>query len=115
LKSPEAFGEKVTSMVQLAPAARVDPQVLLSAKLALAMMAETLSVAVPVFFNVIDSAVVVAPTISWPKASFVTDSETAGAPPADIAPVQPLIQQSPSRMTIAWGFISSLQQRPECR
>jgi hypothetical protein len=47
LKLPEEEGVKDTLMVQLAPEARVEPQVLVWAKLALAAMLEMFSGAVP--------------------------------------------------------------------
>ena len=49
---PAAVGLKVTVMVQLAPAARLEAQVLVSVKSPLALMLVMLRVAVPVFLSV---------------------------------------------------------------
>ena len=52
VSAPAAVGVKVTEMVQLALAARLDPQVLVSAKLPEAAMPLIEREAVPVFFKV---------------------------------------------------------------
>lgn len=53
---PAAVGVKVTEMVQLAPAARLDPQVLVSAKSPLTLTLVKERLALPVFVSVKASA-----------------------------------------------------------
>jgi hypothetical protein len=52
LSVPVVVGVKVTEMVQLAPAATLEPQVLVSAKLPDALMPVTESAALPLFVRV---------------------------------------------------------------
>jgi hypothetical protein len=51
LREPVALGVKVTLRVQLAPAARLEPQVLVWAKSPLTVMLVIVRVALPVFFS----------------------------------------------------------------
>jgi hypothetical protein len=60
---PGAFGLKVTEMVQLAPALRVVPQVLVWEKSPLAVMLEMVSETVPVLVRVTACALLLFPTI----------------------------------------------------
>ncbi len=78
-KLPEVVGVKVTLMIQLACDARVEPQVVASAKLAVAEMLTMLSAAVPSLLKVTDCAGLALPTISLPKVRVVGDNLAAGA------------------------------------
>jgi hypothetical protein len=51
LRDPLALGVKVTLRVQLAPAAKLEPQVLVWAKSPLTVMLVIVRVALPVFFS----------------------------------------------------------------
>jgi hypothetical protein len=53
VSAPSAVGVNVTLMAQFAPAARLEPQLLVCAKLALAEMLVMLKLAVPPFVSVI--------------------------------------------------------------
>jgi hypothetical protein len=75
---PAAVGVKVTEMVQLAPAATLVPQVLVSAKLDEAAILLIVRVAVPVFFKVTVWAALVVPTVWLAKVRLVGDKLTAG-------------------------------------
>jgi hypothetical protein len=87
-KEPLAAGVKVTLMAQLAPAATLDPQLLLCAKsLGLAPVSAMLVMlrdAVPVFFRVAVWAVLVAPTDWLPKARLVADRLKVGCSPTPV-------------------------------
>src|SRR6266852_2592593 len=61
---PPSMGTKVTLMVQLAPAGRLEPQLSVSLKLALAAMLVMLSVAVPLLLSMTDCEALAVPT-SW--------------------------------------------------
>jgi hypothetical protein len=71
---------KATEIVQLAPAAMLGLQVLLSEKLALAFMLLSVKLAVPVLVSVMVSAGLVVPRVCVPKVRLVGDSVTAGLP-----------------------------------
>jgi len=94
----EVLGVKVTVTMQFAPDARVEPQVLVSPKLALAAILTMLSVAVPELLSVTVCAALVVPTASKPKVRSVTDKVTLGVPPTDPPsdpPPQPLSRPNP--------------------
>jgi len=76
---PATVGVKVTLMVQLAPAARLEPQVLSCAKLPVATILEMVSAAVPVLVNVTACAALVVPKGWLEKVRLVTDKLTTGA------------------------------------
>ena len=76
---PEAMGLNVTAMVQLAPPATLDPQVLAWAKLVLATMLVIVSVALPVLVRVTVCAALVVPTLTLLKVKLAGESWTAGA------------------------------------
>jgi hypothetical protein len=78
---PAAVGLKVTLRVQLALAARLEPQVLVWEKSPLAAMLEIVSAALPLFVSVIVSAELVVPTSWLPKLYDVGDRFTTGANP----------------------------------
>ena len=75
LREPLAVGVKVTLRVQLAPAARLEPQVLVWEKSSLSVMLEIVRAALPSFLSVIVSAELVVPTTWLPKS--YEDSERA--------------------------------------
>src|SRR5580658_1560314 len=85
---PFAAGVKVTLMVQLAPAARELPQVLVWAKapLLVPVMAilVMLTAVLPVLLNVTVWAVVVVPTFSLPKLRLVAERFRPGAVPVPL-------------------------------
>jgi len=96
---PVAEGVKVTLIVQLAPAATLNPQVLVWAKL-LALVPDTvmlvmLKSAVPVFVSVTVCAALLVPTVSFPKATLEGETLTADAVPV------------PERVTV-WGLFEAL-------
>lgn len=91
-------GVKVTEMVQLAPAASVSPQVLVSAKsleLVPAMEIPAIeSVALPVFISVVDCAALVVPTTDE-KATVAGENETPGAAGAVPVPLSATVCGEP--------------------
>ena len=100
----EVLGVKVTLITQFAPAARVEPQVLVSPKLALAAILTMLSVAVPELLNVTVCAGLVVPTTSKLKVRLVADKVTLGDPPTD-PPPQPLSRHNPQSMSETYFFM----------
>jgi hypothetical protein len=83
LRAPAAVGLKVTEIVQLAPAARLAPQVVVSGKsplLPVSPMLEMVSAAAPVFFSVIVWAALAEPTLVSAKLKLVGLKETADVP-----------------------------------
>ena len=77
---PAAVGEKVTLMVQIPPAIRDAPQVLVCAKGAVAAIEVRVRVAVPLLVSVTVCAALVEFTICEPKLRALAESVTAGAP-----------------------------------
>jgi hypothetical protein len=75
---PAAVGVKVTEMVQLAPAGRLEGQAVVSAKPAEAAMPLIDSAPAPVFFKVTVCAALVLPTVWLAKLRLVGDRLTAG-------------------------------------
>ena len=75
---------KVTLTLQDLPAARLEPQVLVSAKLPEVVMLVTISAALPEFVTVAVSGELVAPTLVPGKVSDVGDRETSGARPVPV-------------------------------
>jgi antitoxin (DNA-binding transcriptional repressor) of toxin-antitoxin stability system len=67
LRDPLAFGEKVTLTVQLAPAARLVPQLFVCAKSPVTETEETVTLLVPSLLTVTARAVLVLPTVCAPK------------------------------------------------
>ena len=90
VRAPAAAGLNSTETVQLAPAARVVPQVVADFRNEVALVPAIVSdvkvtVAVPVFFTVTNCAAVVEPTVVDAKARLVGESETAsGAVPVPV-------------------------------
>jgi hypothetical protein len=81
LKSPTSEGVKVTSIVQLAPAATLVLQVFVWPKSPVVVIFVILSVAEPVLLNLIDCAALVVLAGSLPNAILVTDKVAVGEPP----------------------------------
>ncbi len=75
---PEAVGLKVTETVQLAFAARLAPQLFVSAKLPEAAMLLNVSAAVPVLLSVTDCAALVFPTVWLANVKLAGDKPTTG-------------------------------------
>ena len=80
VRVPVAVGLKVTLIVQLAPAATLVPQVLVSEKSPVVEMLVMLRVAVPVLVSVTVSAALLVPSTVTGKVRLVGESVTAGAP-----------------------------------
>jgi hypothetical protein len=78
-RSPGTVGVKVTLMMQLAPTARLAPQVLVWAKSPLAEMLIMIKVALPVFVRVTVWGALVLPTACPVKVRLLGASVTAGA------------------------------------
>jgi len=78
---PPAVGAKVTEIVQLAAAARLAPQVLVSWKLAVAAIELMVSAAVPLLVRVTVCAALVLPSLSALKVKALPDSVAPGEPP----------------------------------
>jgi hypothetical protein len=85
LTAPVAAGVKLTEMVHFFPAPTELPQVLVSAKFALATMLEIVNVAVPVFVRVTFLTALVDPTTTLPNPREVGESVTDCA---DAAPTK---------------------------
>ena len=96
--APNAVGVNVTDSVQLAVAARLAPQLWLTAKPDVAVMLDRLSAAVPVLVKVMLRAVEVMFTVWLPKANDAGASATAGTGTG--APV-------PVRLTTALPLLAS--------
>jgi hypothetical protein len=86
--APVAEGVKVTLIEQMAPAAKLEPQVFVCAKSVLLVpviaMPNMLSVPVPLLVIVTTLAALVAPTNWLPNARDVGDRVTAGATPVPV-------------------------------
>ena len=94
LRFPAAVGSKVTSMVQFAPAAIVEPQSSISPKFVLAWILVIRKDPVPELVTLTGNAELVPPITSVPKPTVVTDKATVGVPlPNDASPPP----QAPSR------------------
>src|SRR5579864_5771192 len=79
LKLPETPGVKVTLIVQLAPGGRLEPQVLVSAKLVVAVMLVMLSAVLPLLVSVTDCGGLAVPTNSLQqKTKLVADNVALG-------------------------------------
>jgi hypothetical protein len=80
LRDPLAAGEKVTFTAQFAPAAMLDPQLLVCAKSPVIEIDVTLTELVPSFETVTARAALVVPTVCEPKliAVGVAESPTGG-------------------------------------
>ena len=76
---PPAVGEKVTLMTQFAPTPRLDPQVLICAKLPVTTILEMVNAAVPVLVTVTACDALVVPTGWLGKVRLVSDKLTTGA------------------------------------
>jgi hypothetical protein len=81
VRFPAAVGVKVTLIVQFAPAATLDPQVLVCAKSPEAVIWEMESAALPEFVNVTVWAALVVPTSWLLNVKLAGDRLTAGAGP----------------------------------
>src|ERR1035437_10222364 len=78
VRAPGAVGLKVTEMVQLAPAATGEPQVLARAKSPVAAIVDTVSAAVPLLVSVTFTTGLIVPTVWAPKFSAAGLSKTLG-------------------------------------
>ncbi len=78
---PVVSGARVTLIAQFAPAARVAPQLLVSAKFALAAILVIVSEAVPVLVRVMSSGSLLVPSTSSPKVRLFAEKDTLGDPP----------------------------------
>lgn len=80
VRAPTADGVNFTLILQLAPAAKLAPQVVVRTKLVLCVpvivILVIVSVAVPLLVNVTTFAALVVPTVCAPKASDVGDKLT---------------------------------------
>ena len=84
LREPVALGVKVTLRVQLAPAARLEPQVLVWAKSPLTVMLVIVRVALPVFFSATVWALLLVPTGCSEKVKEAGERLTTGAVPVPV-------------------------------
>ena len=84
VSGPVEAGVKVTLMAQLLPAARLEPQVLVSAKLPLAVIELMVSAAVPVFERVTVCAALVVPCSWLPKLRLTGETPAMGATPVPV-------------------------------
>jgi hypothetical protein len=96
---------KVTLIMQLAPGASVELQVLLSSKFAVAVILAMLSAAVPEFFTVVDRDWLVVLTTSVPNASVVCDKEALADPLSIDPPPQALNRHNPQKTSQERFFI----------
>jgi hypothetical protein len=80
--APATEGLKVTMIVQLKPAARLVPQVLVWEKFPLGVIEEIVSIPVPVFVNVTPRAALLVLRSWGGKFSLVGEKLTAGVPGA---------------------------------
>ena len=87
----------MTEMLQLLPAAKVEPQVLVSPKLVLATMLEMVRVAVPVFVKVTVCALLVVPTLTLLNVKLVGERRIIGEE----------FMPTPVRDTV-WGLLAAL-------
>ncbi|MFZ0797302.1 MAG: hypothetical protein WAM98_05895 [Terriglobales bacterium] len=94
LTLPVVLGARVTLIAQFAPAASIDPQLLVSAKFALAAIPEIASGAVPALESVMSRGSLVEPSCSSPKVRLLAEKDTLGDP---LPPPQPLSAQNPRR------------------
>jgi hypothetical protein len=98
VRLPAAVGVKVTETVQLAPAAMLDPQVLVSAKSPEAEMELIASAAVPEFVSATVWAVLLDPTGSVLKFKLVADICTVRAP-AVAVPSSAMVWVAPAALS----------------
>jgi hypothetical protein len=87
VRVPAAVGVKVTEIVQLPPAATLDPQLLVSAKSPDAVIEVTDRAAVPELVSVTVWAALVMPSACGANVRLVGESVTVGAVTAETAPV----------------------------
>jgi hypothetical protein len=92
---PVVLGEKVTLMVQFDPVPTADPQLLVSAKFALAAISAMFSEAVPEFVSVTVRGWLIVPATSSPNVKLVCDKSTLGEPLICIEPPQALKRKDP--------------------
>lgn len=105
VRDPSCVGVKVTLTVHLAPAASVEPQVLLwMAKSPLVAMLEMSIVADPLLAAVTVFALVVPPTTSLPKANDVGERVRAGAPVTVSCMPASLVKLPDTPLTITVDF-----------
>jgi hypothetical protein len=83
---PDAVGVNVTETVQFAPAARLDPQVLVCANGPVAETDEIVAAAVPELVTVTVWAALVEPTVVLPNVSDVGEADSVAVPPDDPLP-----------------------------
>jgi hypothetical protein len=93
---PVVSGARVTLIAQFAPAASDEPQLLVSAKFALAAILVIVSEAVPVLVRVMSSGSLLVPSTSSlvpstssPKVRLFAEKDTLGDPPPTDPPPQP--------------------------
>jgi len=96
---PVVSGARVTLIAQFAPAASDEPQLLVSAKFALAAMVVIVSAAVPVLVSVMSRGSLVVPSTSLPKVRLLAEKEALGDVVKEVLeeppPPQPLSAQDP--------------------
>ena len=80
---PTAVGAKLTVIVQLLPAARLEPQVLVTVYFLLMVMLVIVSAAVPVLVRVTFCPALIVLMICCPKVRLAGDKLTAGLPAAN--------------------------------
>jgi hypothetical protein len=100
---PEAVGANVTLTVQFAAEARVEPQLLVWAKFALALMPEMVNIPVPELVSVSERDWLVVPTGSSPNDRVFVEKEALGdevevVPDPMDPPPQPVRPTAPKRM-----------------
>lgn len=110
VKFPVLEGVKVTLIVQPAPLATLEPQVLFCSKLAVVAILSIFSVAEPTLPNVIGCAALVVPTSWSEKVRLVTNKSAVGDPP------QLLSRQTAQTAREKGLFMLSLPEKPApCR
>jgi hypothetical protein len=87
VRVPAAVAVNVTEIVQLAPAATLDPQVLVSTKSPDAAIEVSVKAACPELVNITISAALVVPFVCGAKVRLVGESVTAELPVTEAAPV----------------------------
>lgn len=101
---PVVLGERVTLIVHFAPDARVGPQSLVSAKLALAAILVMVRVAVPGLVRVMGRGWLAVPSTSSPKVRLFGERATLGDPPpidGPLADTPPQPVSAPDQRSVA--------------
>ena len=116
LRKPAAMGVKVTLKMQLAPAARPEPQVLVWEKSPLTVTLVILRVTLPVFLRVRLCALLLVPTACGRKVKEAGEKLTTGAVPLPVkltvwvpGPALSLMVEEPLREPLAVGVKVTLR------